>query len=82
MVQFTLTRRRDPDRQEAWLIYYGDVHVGTIAVRTGIPHDQPAWGWRCGFYPKQLMTRRLGSARSTKVHLISDTEVNLARPFR
>jgi len=27
------------------------VHVGTIAVRSGIPHDQDQWGWRCGFYP-------------------------------
>jgi hypothetical protein len=26
-----LTRRRDPDARECWLIYYGDVHVGTIA---------------------------------------------------
>jgi hypothetical protein len=47
-----LTRRRDPDvAQETWRVYYGDVHVGTIAVRSGIPQDQPAWGWRCGFYP-------------------------------
>ena len=31
----TLTRRRDPDaREEAWLIFYGDVHVGTIGKRT------------------------------------------------
>jgi len=27
----SLTRRRDPDARECWLIYYGDVHVGTIA---------------------------------------------------
>jgi hypothetical protein len=50
-----LTRRRDVEsRQEYWLIYYGDVHVGTIAVRSGIPHDQPQWGWRCGFCPGSL----------------------------
>jgi hypothetical protein len=50
-----LTRHRDVEsRQEYWLIYYGDVHVGTIAVRSGIPHDQPEWGWRCGFYPGSL----------------------------
>jgi hypothetical protein len=30
---------------------YGDVYVGTIAIRSGIPHDQAPWGWRCGFYP-------------------------------
>jgi hypothetical protein len=47
-----LTRRRDHDRrEECWLIFYGDVHVGTIAMRSGIPYDQAPWGWRCGFYP-------------------------------
>jgi hypothetical protein len=47
-----LTRRRSPDhREECWHVYYGDVHVGTIALRTGIPHDEDAWGWSCGFYP-------------------------------
>jgi hypothetical protein len=34
----TLTRRRDPDsREEAWLIFYGDVHVGTISMGSGSP---------------------------------------------
>ena len=47
-----LTRRRNPDaRQESWLVYYGDVRVGTIAVRSGNPTDTDPWGWRCGFYP-------------------------------
>jgi hypothetical protein len=47
-----LTRRRSPDaREECWHVYYGDVHVGTIAIRTGIPHDEDPWGWDCGFYP-------------------------------
>jgi hypothetical protein len=27
------------------------VHVGTIAIRSGIPHDEDPWGWTCGFYP-------------------------------
>jgi hypothetical protein len=27
------------------------VRVGTIAIRTGIPHDKDPWGWSCGFYP-------------------------------
>jgi hypothetical protein len=40
MASYDLTRRRDPDRiGEAWLIFYGDVHVGTIAERSGIPQD-------------------------------------------
>ncbi len=35
-----LTRRRDPDAlQETWLVYYGDVHAGTIAIRSGNPTD-------------------------------------------
>jgi hypothetical protein len=47
-----LTRRRSPDaRQECWHVYYGDVHVGTIAIRSGSPHDEDPWGWSCGFYP-------------------------------
>jgi hypothetical protein len=27
------------------------VHVGTIAIRTGVPVDVDQWGWNCGFYP-------------------------------
>ena len=47
-----LTRRRAPEaREECWHIYSGDVHVGTIAIRAGIPHDEDPWGWSCGFYP-------------------------------
>jgi hypothetical protein len=48
----TLTRRRDPDaRHESWLIYYGDVHVGSIGLRNGNPIGSDPWQWRCGFYP-------------------------------
>ena len=46
-----LTRRRYRERQDCWHIYYGDVHVGTIARRVGIPPSGRAWGWICGFYP-------------------------------
>jgi hypothetical protein len=47
-----LIRRRSNDaHEECWHIFYGDVHVGTIAKRPGIPHDQVPWGWHCGFYP-------------------------------
>jgi hypothetical protein len=46
-----LTRRRYPERQDCWHVHYGDVHVGTIAIRTGVPHDEDPWGWICGFYP-------------------------------
>jgi hypothetical protein len=29
----------------------GDIRAGTIAIRSGIPHDEDPWGWSCGFYP-------------------------------
>jgi hypothetical protein len=47
-----LTRRRSEDhREECWHVYYGDVHVGTIAIRVGVPYHEDPWGWICGFYP-------------------------------
>jgi hypothetical protein len=47
-----LTRRRNPDAsQETWQVYYGDVRVGAIAIRSGNPADTDPWGWRCWFYP-------------------------------
>ena len=47
-----LTRRRLLNhREEWWEIYYGDIHTGTTAERTGNPHDTEPWEWRCGFYP-------------------------------
>jgi hypothetical protein len=33
------------------LAYYGDVRVGTISIRTGVPFDVDQWEWTCGFYP-------------------------------
>jgi hypothetical protein len=47
-----LTRRRsDNDHRESWNIYYGDVRVGWIGQRAGVPVDVDQWGWSCGFYP-------------------------------
>jgi hypothetical protein len=47
-----LTRRRDRQaNQETWLIFFGDVHVGTIARRSGNPTTTDPWSWRCGFHP-------------------------------
>jgi hypothetical protein len=40
-----LTRRRNPDAsQETWQVYYGDVRVGSIAIRSGNPADTDPWG--------------------------------------
>jgi hypothetical protein len=47
-----LTRRRSKDpREECWHVYYGDVRVGTIAIRSGNPADTEPWACICGFYP-------------------------------
>jgi hypothetical protein len=40
-----LTRRRNPDApQEIWHVYYGDVRVGSIALRLGNPADTDLLG--------------------------------------
>jgi hypothetical protein len=47
-----LTRRRsDNPHQVTWHVYYGDVHVGTIGERVGVPVEADQWKWSCGFYP-------------------------------
>jgi hypothetical protein len=47
-----LSRRRSREaHQECWHIFYGDVRVGTITERAGVPHDVDQWGWQCGFFP-------------------------------
>jgi hypothetical protein len=47
-----LTRRRSLDApDECWHVWYGDVRVGTIAIRTGMPPGEDPWQWNCGFYP-------------------------------
>jgi hypothetical protein len=47
-----LTRRPDNDpHREGWFVYFGDVRVGHIGKRAGVPTQAPQWGWTCGFYP-------------------------------
>ncbi|MEA2831393.1 MAG: hypothetical protein QOF22_2141 [Bradyrhizobium sp.] len=61
-----LTRRLSPAaREECWQIFYGDIRVGTIAKRVGIPNDQPRWGWSCGFYPGSHPGDCTGGAAAT-----------------
>jgi hypothetical protein len=45
-----LTRRRYPERPDCWHVYYGDVHLGTIARRRRSIRRRPV-GMGCGFYP-------------------------------
>ncbi|WP_316200936.1 MULTISPECIES: hypothetical protein [unclassified Bradyrhizobium] len=48
-----LARRpdRNPQHEGGWHVYFGDVRVGHIGRRSGVPTDLPQWGWSCGFYP-------------------------------
>jgi hypothetical protein len=46
-----LTRRLDPDRADAWRVYFGDVRVGMIGRAAGNPNAADCWNWSLGFYP-------------------------------
>jgi hypothetical protein len=43
-----LTRRRSDNPHH---VYYGDVRIGSIGERAGVPVDVDQWQWSCGFYP-------------------------------
>src|SRR5215471_696618 len=60
-----LTRHRDPAaHDETWLIHYGDIHVGTIRLRMGVPTNVDQWGWTIGFHPASLRgLRASGTAK-------------------
>jgi hypothetical protein len=49
-----LTRRRYPERPDCWHVYYGDVQVGSIGMRSGVPNEVDQWGWTCGFISQRL----------------------------
>ncbi|MBR1286058.1 hypothetical protein JQ597_28805 [Bradyrhizobium sp. AUGA SZCCT0177] len=61
----TLTRRRHPDRTDCWHVFYGDVHVGTIARAVGHPNTAPQWTWCCGFYPGSHPGEHRGGSAET-----------------
>lgn len=44
-------RRSDNPHRKTWHVYYGDVRVGLIGERAGVPVDRDQWQWSCGFYP-------------------------------
>lgn len=47
-----LTRRRDNNPHlKGWDVFYGDVRIGHIGTRAGVPKDVEQWGWSLGFYP-------------------------------
>jgi hypothetical protein len=44
-------RRSDNPHHVTWHVYYGDIHIGTIGERVGVPVDVDQWQRSCGFYP-------------------------------
>ncbi len=54
----TLTRRADG--HHGWHVYFGDVRVGHIGKRSGVPTHEDQWGWTLGFHPG--ITTQLGGA--------------------
>ena len=60
-----LTRRRYRERSDCWHVYYGDVHVGTIARSVGNPGAEPQWQWLCGFYPGSNPGEQRGGTAGT-----------------
>lgn len=51
MTQLSRKPDNDKHRPGGWFVYWGDVRVGHIGPRAGVPVHEPQWGWNCGFYP-------------------------------
>jgi hypothetical protein len=79
-----LTRRRsDNPHRETWHVYFGDIRIGFIGERAGVPVDVDQWEWSCGFYPglhqgppslkDGLMTRRGDSIGRRRIPSLSST---------
>jgi len=58
----------------ARLLYYGDVHVGTIAIRAGVPVDVDQWRWDCGFYSRSHRGRQIQGTAETFEQARADFE--------
>jgi len=57
----TLTRRRVKDQQtEHWLIFDGDIEIGSIGTRSGVPTYVDQWQWTISFYPPSHRGVRAG----------------------
>jgi hypothetical protein len=39
----------EDSKVDVWHLYFGDVQVGTIRMRSGVPNDIDQWRWTCGF---------------------------------
>jgi hypothetical protein len=74
-----LTRRRYPERQDCWHVYFGDVHVGTIARRFGQPFDQEAWQWLCGFDPGDQRSVSVQGKVGNPAEYLAGLELSIGR---
>lgn len=72
----TLTRRRDKD-PESWRIFYGDIEIGWVGERAGVPVDVEQWGWHCGFFPLSHRGVRADDHGATSSH----ASANKAGPY-
>jgi hypothetical protein len=60
-----LTRRRDPEgHHQVWLVYCGDVRVGTIGIRAGVPVDVRWPSMPCRIWPAVTVATRQAACLS------------------
>jgi hypothetical protein len=65
-------RRSDNPHQETWHVYYGDVHVGTISERAGVPVDVDQWDGRAAFIRASIATEQRGVLIHTVAEFVDD----------
>ena len=41
----------DPHRSNSWLIYFRDIHCGSVSHAVGLPWAAQRWARFCSFYP-------------------------------
>ena len=46
-----IRRPHDNPHQHGWDVYYGDVRIGHIGTRAGVPTHVDQWAWSLSFYP-------------------------------
>lgn len=51
MTELTRRPRNVEGRFISWEIFHGDVGIGLIQERSGVPRHVDHWQWSCGFYP-------------------------------
>jgi hypothetical protein len=58
--------------QESWHVYWGDIHAGTIQIRSDIPFREDPWGRSCGFkFNGPALMAHIGFMRALNRHAMS-----------